>query len=175
MARTAAPRVERIRKPISRRRCNCWRRSPARFLEVNTSLLHGTGQLTQSGLRRTPDGGLNASWALSRPEQQAAGVEPIVLQAYFGRGFHHPHLRGTTVRDWPLNVFSDEDATAQLPYSGRSRRAIYTSRLPVGLSDRSRREGKSRQFAQRCSNVMLAIASSVRLPEDHWPPQLAAR
>jgi hypothetical protein len=38
-----------------------------------------------------------------------------VLQAYFGGGFHHPHLRGTTVRDWPLNVFSEEDATAQLP------------------------------------------------------------
>ena len=82
--------------------------------EVNTSLLRGTGQLTESGLRRTPDGGLNASWALSWPEQQAAGVQPIVLQAYFGSGFHHPHLRGTTVRDWPLNVFSEEDAAAQL-------------------------------------------------------------
>jgi hypothetical protein len=37
-----------------------------------------------------------------------------VLQAYFGAGFHHPHLRGTTVHDWPLNVFSHEDAAAQL-------------------------------------------------------------
>ena len=37
-----------------------------------------------------------------------------MLQAYFGGGFHHPQLRGTTVRDWPLNVFSEEDATAQL-------------------------------------------------------------
>jgi hypothetical protein len=83
--------------------------------EMNTSLLHNTGQLTETGLRRTPDGGLNASWALSWPELRAAGVEPIVLQAYFGAGFHHPHLRGTTVHDWPLNVFSDEDAAAQLP------------------------------------------------------------
>lgn len=58
--------------------------------EVNTTLLRGTGQLTESGLRRTPDGGLNASWALSWPEQQAARVEPIALQAYFGSGFHHP-------------------------------------------------------------------------------------
>jgi hypothetical protein len=57
---------------------------------------------------------LIASWALSWPEQQAAGVEPIALQAYFGGGFHHPHLRGTTVHDWPLNVFSDEDAADQL-------------------------------------------------------------
>jgi hypothetical protein len=82
--------------------------------EMNTSLLLDTGQLTETGLRRTADGGLNASWALSWPEQRAAGVEPIVLQAYFGGGFHHPHLRGTTVRDWPLNVFSGEDAAAQL-------------------------------------------------------------
>ena len=82
--------------------------------ELNASLLLDTGQLTESGLRRTPDGGLNTSWALSWPEQQAAGVEPIVLQAYFGGGFHHPHLRGTTVHDWPLNVFSEEDAAAQL-------------------------------------------------------------
>jgi hypothetical protein len=51
---------------------------------------------------------------LSWPEQRATGVQPIALQAYFGSGFHHPHLRGTTVHDWPLNVFSDEDAVAQL-------------------------------------------------------------
>jgi hypothetical protein len=57
---------------------------------------------------------LTASWALGWPEQQAAGVEPVALQAYFGSSFHHPHLRGTTVQDWPLNVFSDEDAAAQL-------------------------------------------------------------
>ena len=84
------------------------------LIEMNIHLLRDTGQLTESGLRRTPDGGLNASWALSWPEQQAAGIEPIVLQAHFGGGFHHPHLRGTTVHDWPLNVFSEEDAAAQL-------------------------------------------------------------
>src|ERR1700730_14992016 len=82
--------------------------------EMNMSLLLGSGQLTETGRRRTEDGGLNASWALSWPEQRAAGVEPIVLQAYFGGSFHHPHLRGTTVDDWPLNVFSDEDTSAQL-------------------------------------------------------------
>jgi hypothetical protein len=82
--------------------------------EMNTILLLDTGQLTETGLQRTADGGLNASWALSWPEQRAAGVEPIVLQAYFGGGFHHPHLRGTTVHDWPLNVLSDKDAAAQL-------------------------------------------------------------
>jgi hypothetical protein len=83
--------------------------------EMNTTLLLDTGQLTETGLRRTPDGGLNASWALTWPEQQAAGLPPLALQAYFGGGFHHPHLRGTTVEDWPLNVFSEEDAIAQRP------------------------------------------------------------
>jgi len=109
--------------PIARRVLN----------EMNTNLLLDTGQLTESGLRRTPDGGLNASWALSWPEQQAAGIEPIVLQAYFGGGFHHPHLRGTTVHDWPLNVFSEEDAAAQLSIL----RAIASSDLHnlVFLSD----------------------------------------
>ena len=82
--------------------------------EMNTSLLLDTGQLKETGLRRSADGGLNASWALSWPEQQAAGIEPIVLQAHFGGGFHHPHLRGTTVHDWPLNVFSDQDAAAEV-------------------------------------------------------------
>jgi len=82
--------------------------------EMNASLLLDTGQVTETGLRRTADGGLIASWVLSWPEQHSAGVEPIALHAYFGGGFHHPHLRGTTVHDWPLNVFSDEDAAAQL-------------------------------------------------------------
>ena len=82
--------------------------------EMNTSLLLDTGQLAETGLRPTADGGLTASWTLSWPEQRSAGVQPIVIQAYFGGGFHHPHLRGTTVQDWPVNVFSDEDASAQL-------------------------------------------------------------
>jgi hypothetical protein len=82
--------------------------------EMNTCLLLETGQLTESGIRRTADGGLSASWTLSWPEQRAAGVQPMVLRAYFGSGFHHPHLQGTTVHDWPLNVFSNEDAAAQL-------------------------------------------------------------
>src|SRR6266704_2736497 len=101
--------------------------------EINTSLLLETGEITATGLRRAADGGLIASWALSWPEQQAAGVEPIALQAYFGGSFHHPHLRGTTVHDWPLNVFSDEDAAAQLSIL----RAIASSDLHnlVFLSD----------------------------------------
>jgi hypothetical protein len=82
--------------------------------EVNTGLLLDTGHITETGLGRAADRGLSASWALSWPEQRAAGIQPIVLQAYFGGGFHHPHLRGTTVQDWPLNVFSEQDAADQL-------------------------------------------------------------
>ena len=93
--------------------------------EINTNLLLGTGQLTASGLRRTPERGLSASWALTWPEQRAAAVETIVLEAYFGGGFHRPHLRGTTVHDWALNVFSEEDAAAQLSI----RRAIASGDL----------------------------------------------
>jgi hypothetical protein len=36
------------------------------------------------------------------------------LRRHFEAGFHHPHLRGTTVHDWPLNVFGEEDAAAQI-------------------------------------------------------------
>jgi hypothetical protein len=83
--------------------------------EMNTNLLLDTGQLSETGVQRTTDGGVAAAWTLSWPEQRAAGIQPIVLQAYFGSGFHHPHLRGATVRDWPLNVFSHADAEAELP------------------------------------------------------------
>src|SRR3981189_1132120 len=50
--------------------------------EMNTVLLLNTGQLAETGLRRIADGGLNASWALTWPEQRVAGIDPIMLQAY---------------------------------------------------------------------------------------------
>jgi hypothetical protein len=81
---------------------------------VNTSVLLDTGQLTETELRRTSVVGLTRSWILSWPKQQAAGVEPIALHAYFGDGFHYRHLRGATVHGWPRNVFSDKNAAAQL-------------------------------------------------------------
>src|SRR4029077_7591439 len=45
--------------------------------EMNASLLLDNGQVPETGLRRTADGGLIASWFLSCPEQHSAGVEPI--------------------------------------------------------------------------------------------------
>ncbi len=82
---------------------------------MNTSLLLGTGEVTATGVRRAADGGSDAVWALSWPEQQNAGIEPILIRAYFGRAFAHPHLQSGTVGDWPLNVFDEEQAAAELP------------------------------------------------------------
>ena len=82
--------------------------------EMNTLLLLESGRITGTRSQRTPDGGLAASWALTWPEQRSAAVSPVVLMAYYGIGFHHPHLRGATVGDWPLNIFTRSDAADQL-------------------------------------------------------------
>jgi hypothetical protein len=68
-----------------------------------------------SGVRRTRDGGVAAIWSLSWPQQRSAGIDPVIIRAFYGAGFHHPHLRGGTVGDLPLNVFAPEQAAAELP------------------------------------------------------------
>jgi hypothetical protein len=78
-----------------------------------------------TGIRRSADGGPDAVWALSWPEQQAAGITPLTVRAYYGVGFLHPHLQSGTVGDWPLNVFGDEQAAAELP----TMRAIASAEL----------------------------------------------
>jgi hypothetical protein len=83
--------------------------------EINRYLLLDTGEVTATGVRRSADGGIDAVWALSWPEQHAAGIEPIVIRAYFGPGFAHPHLQSGTVGDWPLNVFDVAQAATELP------------------------------------------------------------
>jgi len=83
--------------------------------EMNDALLLGTGTITATGVTRLDDGGVAAAWTLAWPEQEQVDIQPITLQAFYGHGFHHPHLRGGTVGDWPLNVFSDVDAAAELP------------------------------------------------------------
>lgn len=82
--------------------------------EMNTDLLLGTGEVTATDVRKTRNG-IDAIWALSWPEQRAAGINAVVLHAFYGSGFHHPHLRGGTVGDWPLNDFTPEQAAAELP------------------------------------------------------------
>jgi hypothetical protein len=82
--------------------------------EMNGALLLGTGTVSATGVVPSDDGGVAATWTLGWPEQELAGIRPVTLQAFYGRGFHHPHLRGATVGDWPLNVFSDADAAAEI-------------------------------------------------------------
>jgi hypothetical protein len=82
--------------------------------EINTYLLLDTGEATATGVRRR-NGGVEAVWVLSWPEQQAAGINPIVIRAYYSAGAHHPHLQSGTVGDWPLNVFDEVQAAAELP------------------------------------------------------------
>ena len=82
--------------------------------EINTDLLLGTGAVTATGVRRRGDG-VDAVWALSWPEQQATGINPILIRAFYSAGAHHPHLQGGTVGDWPLNLFDEEQAAAELP------------------------------------------------------------
>ncbi|MBA8955203.1 hypothetical protein ACFQU9_12145 [Actinomadura namibiensis] len=83
--------------------------------EADAELLLGGGRIEATGVRRDPDGGLHARWTLSWPRQRRAGIPPITLHAFYGAGFHHPHLRGGTVGDWPLNVFTPDQAAAELP------------------------------------------------------------
>jgi hypothetical protein len=76
-------------------------------------LLLGTGEVTATGVQHC-GGDVEAIWPLSWPEQQAAGISPIIIRAYYGAGVHHPHLQGGTVGDWPLNVFDEGQAAAEL-------------------------------------------------------------
>lgn len=83
--------------------------------EMNGALLLASGTVTASGVSRSREGDVTAVWTLNWPEQEQAGIPPVTLEAFFGHGFHHPHLRGATAGVWPLNVFSDADAAAELP------------------------------------------------------------
>lgn len=82
--------------------------------EINADLLLNAGEPRAPGIRRSAIAGLEAVWELSWPQQRTAGIEPIVIRAYFGIGSPHPHLQGGTVGDWPLNVFSEDEAAAEL-------------------------------------------------------------
>jgi hypothetical protein len=83
--------------------------------ELNAALLLGSGTISASGVTGPPGDDKTAVWTLGWPEQELAGRPPVTLEVFYGRSFHHPHLRGGTVGVWPLNVFSDEDAAAELP------------------------------------------------------------
>ena len=83
--------------------------------EINATLLLGSGTVSFTGINRSTTGDCTALWTLVWPEQEQAGVPPVTLEAFYGHGFHHPHLRGATIGVWPMNVFSADDAAAELP------------------------------------------------------------
>ena len=85
------------------------------LVEMNAALLLGSGTVSSSGVTRTTSGDCTALWTLVWPEQEQVGIPPVTLEAFYGHSFHHPHLRGGTVGVWPLNVFSADDAAAELP------------------------------------------------------------
>lgn len=82
--------------------------------EMNRALLLGYGRVVVKGIEQSPQGDLRHLWTLAWPEQELAEIAPVTLDAFFGQNFHHPHLRGATVGVWPLNVFCDADAKAEL-------------------------------------------------------------
>jgi hypothetical protein len=83
--------------------------------EVDEMVLLSSGQIADSEVQREKDGTLSRSWTLGWPEQAERGVAPVTLRAWFGSGFHHPHVRGATVHDWPLNVYDANDALDLVP------------------------------------------------------------
>jgi len=82
--------------------------------EINASLLGGTGEVSATGFQPGAEGP-QATWTLAWPEQQAAKISPVTVRAYYGLTASHPHLRGATVGDWPLNVFDSLQAAGMLP------------------------------------------------------------
>jgi hypothetical protein len=83
--------------------------------EVDQSLLQRSGEIGDNGLEHAGDGTLSRSWRLSWPQQRERGIAAVTLTAWFGGGFLHPHLRGATVHDWPLNVYDESDARELVP------------------------------------------------------------
>jgi hypothetical protein len=135
--------------PIARRVLN----------EMNTNLLLDTGQLTESGLRRTPDGGLNASWTLSWPEQRSrTNRTPSLLRRRFpppsSSRHDSPRLAVECVQRRGCR-----GPTIHTPRHSVQRYAQFG--LPLGLSDRSCGHGKSCQPAQPWSQSNLISAMRI--------------
>ncbi|MGH4000807.1 MAG: hypothetical protein ACRDTJ_25470, partial [Pseudonocardiaceae bacterium] len=109
--------------------------------EANATFLEATGQITGRNVEHD-DGGVAAHWELSWPRQREATsrnggpVAPVQVIAWFGRSFNHPHLRGSTAGDWPLQVISTDDATRQAPIvraivEAELHQRIFEGRWPV--------------------------------------------
>ncbi len=111
------------------------------FADADTLFLEGTGEVTRRGVAHD-DGSVAEHWELSWPRQRDAvsrhggPVPPVQVIAWFKRSFNHPHLRGSTAGDWPLQVTTTEDATRQAPIvhaivEAELHQRIYEGRYPV--------------------------------------------
>jgi hypothetical protein len=127
--------------------------------EINADLLLSTGELTATGVRSSVAGELDAVWLLSWPEQRTAGIDPIIIRAYFGAwvsspapaGWHRRRLAAERVHGPPGRsrafarppCFSsvvrsgrliDEPETAPIRANQpRTRRALRRRSLSLGL------------------------------------------
>jgi hypothetical protein len=109
--------------------------------EADATFLEATGEIARSNVEHE-DGSVAEHWELSWPRQREATsrdggpVAPVQVIAWFRRTFNHPHLRGSTAGDWPLQVTSTDDAVRQGPIVGAIVEAelhqrIYEGRYPV--------------------------------------------
>ncbi len=108
---------------------------------ANMTFLESTGEITHHSVEQD-DGSVEAHWELSWPRQREATsrdggpVAPVQVIAWFRRSFNHPHLRGSTAGDWPLQVTTTEDAARQEPIvraivEAELHQRIYEGRWPV--------------------------------------------
>jgi hypothetical protein len=139
--------------------------------EMNTSLLLESGRIPGTRLRRAPDGGPVASWALSWPERQLARASPILLMAHYGIGSHHPHLGGATVHDSPLNISPDPMPPNSFPFSALSQPPT-SAILSLRLVTRSFRRSSAGEASQRLQAAHdRAVVGRVCRPGDPTPCQ----
>ena len=109
--------------------------------DTDAMFLDRTGDIVARTVEQD-DGSVAAHWELSWPRQREATsrdggtVAPIQVIAWFHRSFNHPHLRGTTAGDWPLQVISTQDADRQEPIiraivEAELHQRIFEGRWPV--------------------------------------------
>jgi hypothetical protein len=90
--------------------------------ETNATFLDGTGTVERRAVTVEAGSDALAAWEMSWPEQRrtanvrsGGGVGPIQVVALFAAGFTHPHLRGSSAGNWPLQVVNEADAERQEP------------------------------------------------------------
>jgi hypothetical protein len=91
--------------------------------DFNAVMLGGSGEVTDSGIARSPDGQVAREWRISWPGQKRAErragpsgpISPLIVRAHFPPGWTHGHLAGSVSGNWPLQITSAADAERQAP------------------------------------------------------------